>query len=109
MQINSDVDLNEADAAELDTLQKTRAQKDISRKTYLDELQKRGVLSDDFDEEQDQEFLEEEAKNSLGDMFGGGNGTQTVPGQQPPNPNDPANQPPDPADPGNQPPNPDDE
>lgn len=109
VQINSDVDLNEADAAELDTLQKTRAQKDISRKTYLDELQKRGVLSDDFDEEQDQEFLEEEAKNSLGDMFGGGNGTQTVPGQQPPNPNDPANQPPDPANPGNQPPNPDDE
>lgn len=112
VQINDDVDLSEADAAELDTLNKARAARDISRKTYLDELQKRSILSDDFDEEQDAEFLAEEAKDALGDMFGGGQGTQTPPGNQPPNPNDPnypANQPPDPANPGNQPPTPDDE
>lgn len=97
VKISDDVDLSEADSAELDTLQKTRAQKDISRKTYLDELQKRGVLSDDFDEEQDAEFLEEEAKNTLGDMFGGGQGTQTPPGGPDA---DPANPPqPDPANP----------
>ena len=112
VQINDNVDLSEADAAELDTLNKARAGRDISRKTYLDELQKRQILSDDFDEEQDAEFLAEEAKDALGDMFGGGQGTQTLPGNQPPNPNDPndpANQPPDPANPGNQPPTPDDE
>lgn len=109
VQINDDVDLSEADAAELDTLNKARAARDISRKTYLDELQKRSILSDDFDEEQDAEFLAEEAKDTLGDMFGGGQGTQTPPGNQPPGPNDPANQPPDPSNHGNQPPNPDDE
>ncbi|ATS92196.1 portal protein [Stenotrophomonas phage DLP4] len=104
VQVDSDVDLGEADAAELDTLNKARAQRDISRKTYLGELQKRGILSDDFDEEQDAEFLEEEAKNTMGDMFGGGNGTG-LPGQQPP-----GNQPPNPQDPTQvDPPTPDDE
>lgn len=111
VQINDDVDLSEADAAELDTLNKARAGRDISRKTYLDELQKRQILSDDFDEEQDAEFLAEEAKDSMGDMFGGGRGTMTRPGQpgnQPPqDPNDPQD-PPQPA-PGNTNPNPDDE
>lgn len=112
VQINDDVDLSEADAAELDTLNKARAARDISRKTYLDELQKRSILSDDFDEEQDAQFLSEEAKDSMGDMFGGGNGTMNQPGQrpgnQPPNPEDDPTDPPQPA-PGNPNPNPDDE
>lgn len=104
VQVDSDVDLGEADAAELDTLNKARAQRDISRKTYLGELQKRGILADDFDEEQDAEFLEEEAKNTMGDMFGGGNGTG-LPGQQPSGNQPPGNQDPAQVDP----PTPDDE
>ena len=107
VQINDDVDLEEADAAELDTLNKARAARDISRKTYLDELQKRQILSDDFDEEADAQFLSEEAKDAMGDMFNGGQGTMTPPGQVPP-----GNQPPQPGNPPPQPaptPNPDDE
>lgn len=108
VQINDNVDLSEADAAELDTLNKARAGRDISRKTYLDELQKRQILSDDFDEEQDAEFLAEEAKDSMGDMFGGGQGTMTRPGQPGNQPPQDPNDPPQPA-PGNTNPNPDDE
>lgn len=78
--VNADVDLSEADAAELDALLKMRAQRDISRKTLLDEMQKRAVLSDDFDEEADAELLAEESANTLGGMFGGGNGTSSKPG-----------------------------
>lgn len=78
--VNADVDLSEADAAELDALLKMRAQRDISRKTLLDEMQKRSVLSDDFDEEADAELLAEESANTMGDMFGGGNGTGGQPG-----------------------------
>lgn len=81
--VNADVDLSEADAAELDALLKMRAQRDISRKTLLDEMQKRAVLSDDFDEEADAELLAEESANTLGDMFGGGNGTGGQPGTGP--------------------------
>lgn len=80
VRINADVDLSEADAAELDALLKMRAQRDISRKTLLDEMQKRSVLSDDFDEEADAELLAEESANTMGDMFGGGNGTGGQPG-----------------------------
>lgn len=74
--IDSDVDLSETDSAELDTLLKARAQRDISRITFLDELKRRGVLADDFDAEADAELLEEEASASMGDMFNGGQGTQ---------------------------------
>lgn len=81
--INADVDLSEADSAEMDTLLKMRAARDISRKTLLGEMQSRGVLSDDFDEEADAELLQEEGQNTLPDMFGGGNGTQTPPVDDP--------------------------
>ncbi len=84
VRINADVDLSEADAAELDALLKMRAQRDISRKTLLDEMQKRSVLSDDFDEEADAELLAEESANTMGDMFGGGNGPGGQPGATPP-------------------------
>lgn len=78
VRINTNVDLSEADTAELDALLKMRAQRDISRKTLLDEMQKRSVLSDDFDEEADAELLADEGKNTLGDMFGGGSGTSNI-------------------------------
>lgn len=83
VQVNSEVDLGEADASELDTLMKMRAARDISRKTLLDEMQSRGLLADDFDEEADAELLQEEGKNTLPDMFNGGQGTGA---NQPPNP-----------------------
>lgn len=67
--LTSDVDINELDASELDALQKARAQRDISRMTYLEELKRRGVLADDFDMEADAELLAEEAENTLGGMF----------------------------------------
>lgn len=92
--INHDLGISEGDAAQLDALLKMRAQRDISRKTLLNSMRDRKVLPEDFDEEKDAADLEEESKNTLGDMFGGGNG----PGNQPPaDPNAP------PADP-NQPP-----
>lgn len=99
--INHDLGLSETDAAQLDTLLKLRATRDISRKTVLDEMQKRKVLSDDFDEEQDKEFLEDEAATStMGDMFGGGNGTQ---GNPDPNADPDADPNSPPADPNNPP------
>ena len=109
VKVNADVDLSEADAAELDALLKMRAQRDISRKAFLKEMKARQVLSDDFDEDDDAEQLKEEATDSMGDMFGNGNGTKTPPvdpnadpnadpqdptadpsNPQPPAPNDPA-------------------
>lgn len=79
IKINSDVDLSEADATEQDTLLKMRAARDISRKTLLGEMQTRGILADDFDEEADAALLQEEGGNTLPDMFGGGQGTQPKP------------------------------
>lgn len=97
--INHDMGLSETDASALDTLMKMRAARDISRKTLLGEMQNRSILSDDFDEEEDEELLAEEAKNSMGDMFNGGNGTQAPPGDDPnadPNDTDPPVDPPNP-------------
>ncbi|UTC27956.1 portal protein [Stenotrophomonas phage A1432] len=79
VKINSDVDMTEADATHLDTLNKARAGRDISRPAYLKELQNRGILSEDFDVLEDAEILAEESKDSLGDMFASGQGTGVVP------------------------------
>lgn len=98
--LNHDLGISETDASALDTLMKMRAARDISRKTLLGEMQARGILSDDFDEEADQELLEEEGKNTLGDMFNGGNGTRTPPiDPNNPNPNNPQDPPVDPNNP----------
>lgn len=98
--VNADVDLTEADSAELDALLKMRAQRDLSRKAFLKEMKSRQVLSDDFDEDEDAEQLKEEATSSMGDMFGNGNGTQTPPAD-PNNPPADPNAPP--VDPNNPP------
>lgn len=93
--INADVDLTEADAALLDTLNKARAARDLSRKRYLKELKDRRVLSDDFDEVENEEELADEASKSMGDMFNGGQGTQSraPAAQQPAEEEGPAPQP----------------
>ena len=79
IKINADVDLTEADSAELDALLKMRAARDLSRKAFLKEMKTRQVLADDFDEDADAEQLTDEATASMGDMFNRGNGTQTPP------------------------------
>lgn len=81
VQVDFDVDFGEVDVVELDILNKVCVQWDIFCKIYLGEFQKCGILVDDFDEEQDVEFFEEEVKNMMGDMFGGGNGMGLL-GQQ---------------------------
>jgi hypothetical protein len=96
--ISSDVDISEADAAELDALLKMRAQRDLSRQSLISEMQRRGVLADDFDAEADAELLQEEGQNTMPDMFGGGNGTQSPPAD-PQDPEDPQDPPVDPQDP----------
>ena len=48
------------DQADLSALANARTSKDISRKTYVHELQRRGTLAEDFDEEVDLEELDSE-------------------------------------------------
>lgn len=50
-----------ADSAQLTALKEARQMKDISREAYLGELQRRGVLGEDFDKEKDAELLEDES------------------------------------------------
>lgn len=79
--VYSDFATGEAASADLEQLLKLRATKDISRKAIIDEFQRRGVISDDFDLEEDAVHLEEEAEElqkqggAMGDMFNGGAGT----------------------------------
>lgn len=56
--------------ADLDALDKARARKDISRITYNSELQRRGVLSEEFDSDKDLQQLEDEGP-ALGDLGAG--------------------------------------
>lgn len=66
----------EAAAGDLETLLKLRATKDISRIALLGEFQRRGVLSDDFDAEEDATLLEEEREEMPGmDNMFNANGT----------------------------------
>lgn len=61
-----DYDLEETDAPGLQALQVAREKRDISRKTYLNGLRLRGVLPEDFDEEEDWEELMEEISEAMG-------------------------------------------
>lgn len=49
------------DPADLQALGQARSTKDLSRESYLDELQRRGVLSPDFDADEDLKLIEAEA------------------------------------------------
>jgi hypothetical protein len=64
-----DVDVDASDGKELDTLDKARTRRDISRETYLKELKRRGVLDDDFDADDDKDALSDET-DDMG-LFGG--------------------------------------
>lgn len=49
-----------SDGKDVDALDKARERKDISRETYWSELQRRGILSPEFDHEREEERLLEE-------------------------------------------------
>lgn len=84
--LNHDLGLTEGDAAELDALLKMRAQRDISRKALLSAMRDRKVLPDDFDLDADAQALEDETRESLGDLFSGrsGGGDDVLPSNVPP-------------------------
>ena len=76
-------------SADLDLLQKDRAAGDISQETYWAEQKRRGILSDDFDPEQERELLDAEGprdseldaslegeSNAAGDQTGEADGHQ---------------------------------
>ena len=48
-------------AGDLESLKAARQNRDISRRTYLDELRRRGVLEDEFDYDENEKQLEDEA------------------------------------------------
>lgn len=59
IELNSEYGQNVQDQKELDILQKSRAGGDLTRVSYLNELQRRGVLPDDFDTQLEDEKLAE--------------------------------------------------
>lgn len=81
---SDEIGLSEADTAHLDALDKARARKEISRKAYLTELQRRKVLSEDFDIDDDEKERDSEAPSDELNMFGPG--TESKPGDNVPNP-----------------------
>lgn len=58
---HDDLGLDDVESEHLTALKDARAARDISRKTYLEELKRRRVLSPDFDAEEDAGELEGEA------------------------------------------------
>ena len=66
VELVKDYDLEEMDATGLQALQVAREKRDISRKTYLTGLRLRGVLPEDFDEDEDWEELMEEISEAMG-------------------------------------------
>lgn len=58
--VYTDFDAFLENAEDLQALATARTAKDISQETYWDELKRRGVLSDDFDKDQERERLLEE-------------------------------------------------
>lgn len=63
-QIKPDVSVGES--KELDALDSARERRDISRKAYLGELQRRDILSAEFDEEKDKAELDKEPAPDAG-------------------------------------------
>jgi len=67
-QLRTDFGPEDSSPAELTTLQATRKDRDISRVTYLKEIQRRGLLPDDFNQEADAKLLEEESLEMIGTL-----------------------------------------
>jgi len=60
--VHTDFGVDFEAGSELQTLDAARARKDLSQETYWDELKRRGVLSDDFDDEAERVRLAEETQ-----------------------------------------------
>lgn len=71
LSLNADENQPITEAHELTALVETRKARDISRPAYLHELQRRGILSDDYDAEADSELLASESETMFADNFGG--------------------------------------
>lgn len=66
--INTEFGLSMNKATDLDVLLKARAAKEISHDTFIDELMRRGVLDEDFDDDEDKKLLADENIKSLSDQ-----------------------------------------
>jgi hypothetical protein len=81
VEINTEFGTNETDSRALDMIRDARAGRDISRETFLAELLRYNILSDEFDPQQNESQLEEESNEILG---------QALLDLDPAQPNDPA-------------------
>lgn len=66
--VNKEFGPEEINTADLDTLNKARDRRDISRSAYIDELQRRGVIDEEYDPEEDVEELNEETAKMVQTM-----------------------------------------
>lgn len=66
VELNKDYTDGKADPAGLEALHKARERRDISRAKYLEGLRSRGVLPDDFDEEENEAELADELSELMG-------------------------------------------
>jgi hypothetical protein len=60
VEMTTDFGPEDPDQSDMNILKFTRNRQDISRRNYLKEMVRRGILPDDFDIDEDQKFLEEE-------------------------------------------------
>lgn len=97
VEFNKEFGLTLGDQTGLEILRKTRETKDISRKAWLEELKRRGLLRPEYDAEEDAQEIEDEAANGLPEL-------DLDPAQDRKDPDDdapenlpPSNQPPAPA------------
>lgn len=69
IEVNTRFNDSWAVAGDLNALASARKGRDISRKAYLNELRRRGILDEDYDEEADKEQLDEELMSGRAMMF----------------------------------------
>lgn len=65
VEVNSDFGLSDPDNESWMAIESARKRREISRKAYLEEMQRRGWLSDDYSLEDDLAQIEEELENDL--------------------------------------------
>jgi hypothetical protein len=68
VEIATDFGPENPDQSDMNVLKFTRNRNDISRKNYLRELKRRGILPDDFDIDEDQTFIEKEVLDGLSSL-----------------------------------------
>lgn len=72
VKMNTDFGLSMQDSADVEALYKARLAGEITRKTYLEELKRRGLLSDDFDIDKEIELLADEEPEATPQRNGSG-------------------------------------